>query len=263
MVSKFKKHDGARLAVLDEILAALPRQARAVKEVRTGPYLTAVWVGGEQPESFPFATSCGLASTLAQHEHGGKKPVRKLGALETLTAQDLAEYIKSDSPLEASIGMAALNAMLEVPAHCFAEKHALEIVFERGRNGRVAVVGHFPFVNRLRDEVKEVYVLELKEVPGDLPSSKAKEILPCDVIVLTATVLMNGTYHEMLPLCFHAFTVMMGPSTPASPALWDYGVDVLAGTTVIDPKACLRAVSQGAGYRDLTDVKKWTWIREG
>ncbi|MBW2091818.1 MAG: DUF364 domain-containing protein [Deltaproteobacteria bacterium] len=256
-----ENNNGARLTVLDEMLKTLPGEPVLVRDVRTGPFLTIVCVDGGTSSLSGLAPGCGLASTLASHEHGGKKSVREIGNLENLTAQDLAGYLKSDIPLEASIGIATLNAMLEVPAFCFEAKSAIEMVVERGRNRRVAVVGHFPFVERLRKEVGELDVLELKEIPGDLPSSRAKEVLPrCDVIVLTATVLMNGTYHDILPLCSQAFTVMMGPSTPASPKLWDYGVNVLAGSTVIKPEECIRAVSQGAGYRDLTGAKKWTWI---
>ncbi|MBW2084805.1 MAG: hypothetical protein JRI54_02110 [Deltaproteobacteria bacterium] len=128
----------------------------------------------------------------------------------------------------------------------------------------MAVIGHFPFVERLREEAGELHVLELKTIPGDRPAAQAGEILPrCRTVVLTATVLMNGTYHDMLPLCRQPFTAMMGPSTPASPVLWRYGVDVLAGSTVVNPEECLKAVSQGAGYRDLKEsVKKWTWKRK-
>ncbi|MBW1710564.1 MAG: DUF364 domain-containing protein [Deltaproteobacteria bacterium] len=259
MNESHKEDKDSRLTVLDELLQTLPKETLPVKAIRVGPFLTMVCVGDERVES----SGCGLASTLATHEPGRKNLVREVGTLEDLTAQKLAGLLKSNFPLEASIGLAALNAILEVPSSCYEEKPAIEMVFERGRNRRVAVVGHFPFVKKLRQEVKELHVLELKDIPGDLPSSKASEILPaCDVIVLTATVLMNGTYREMLPLCDRAFMVMMGPSAPASPILWYYGVDVLAGSTVVDPGACLRAVSQGAGYRDLKGVKKWTWKRK-
>lgn len=78
---------------------------------------------------------------------------------------------------------------------------------------------------------------------------------------LTATVLMNGTYAEVLPLCREAFTVMLGPSTPASPVLFDHGIDALAGSLIVDPAGTLLAVSQGATYRDLKGVSKWTWIK--
>lgn len=252
--------------LLEEMLKDFPLWAMAIEEIRVGPFLTAVSLEGKRPGSPGHAARCGLASTLAQHQPGGEghaARVHKVGSLEALEAKRLARYLLSEIPLEASIGMATLNAALDIPPQCFNERRILDLVLAEGRGQRVAVVGHFPFVRQLRKGAKELHVLELNPAQGDLPASRAGDILPtCQAVVLTATVLMNGTYGEMLPLCSGAFTVMVGPSTPPSPVLFEYGVDVLAGSLVIDPEGTLRAVSQGATYRDLRGVRKWTWTRE-
>jgi hypothetical protein len=135
------------------------------------------------------------------------------------------------------------------------------LIMKKVPGRRVAVLGHFPFIAELSEQAKEVHALELRPGAGESHASRANEILPgCEVVVLTATVLMNGTYREVLPLCAQAYTVMLGPSTPPSPVLFGFGVDVLAGSLVTDPEATLRGVSQGATYRDLASVRKWTWI---
>ena len=248
-----------KVNLLKEIVASLPNENIPVREVRIGPYLTAVAVG-EPGEAEPLA--CGLASTVAPYLPGMKKMVRSTGSLEKLTAGELAAYLESDFPLETTIGLAAVNALLKVPEHCYEADHAMDMIWEKGRGNTVGVVGHFPFVDKLREKVGRLYVLEQNTLPGDLPADKASEVLPdCNVVVVTATIFINGTFREILPLCRDAFTVVMGPSTPPSPILFEAGVDALAGSTVTDADEILKAVSQGASYRDLSGVKKWTYLR--
>jgi len=44
---------------------------------------------------------------------------------------------------------------------------------------------------------------------------------------------------------------VLGPSTPLSPVLFDYGVDLLCGSIVTDIEPVLRAVRQGANFRQV------------
>ena len=61
-----------------------------------------------------------------------------------------------------------------------------------------------------------------------------------------------------------AFVLVLGPTTPLSPVLFNYGVDVISGTLVTDPETVLRYVSQGASFRQVKrskGVKLLTLIR--
>jgi uncharacterized protein (DUF4213/DUF364 family) len=46
--------------------------------------------------------------------------------------------------------------------------------------------------------------------------------------------------------------LLLGPSTPLSPVLFEYGVSALSGTLVVDIPAIVVGVSQGATFRQLT-----------
>ncbi len=93
----------------------------------------------------------------------------------------------------------------------------------------------------------------------DLPADEAARVLPpADVVALTAASLINHTIDDLLALCRpDAYVVLMGPSTPLWPGLFERGVhrtlrvDVLAGSLVTDIETVLRAVGQGATFRQL------------
>jgi len=232
--------------IIDDLLAALPGDA-PVQHVLIGAFWTAVVVETTQ------GPCCGLASAMRPAEHHGGFPVRDAGDLTRHSALELAALLRSDSLLEASVGLATVNALLPVDETRCTEANAQDIVLERGAGRRVAVVGHFPFVTRLRQVAAHCDVLELRPRPGDLPADDATRILPqADVVALTSTSLINHTCDDLLPLCRpDAFVVMMGPSTPLWPGLFALGGDVLSGSRVTDIETVLRVAGQGATFRQL------------
>ena len=48
---------------------------------------------------------------------------------------------------------------------------------------------------------------------------------------------------------------MLGPSTPLSPVLFDYGLDTIGGAVAEDTEIVLTQVEQGAGFRKLKRVR--------
>ena len=58
-----------------------------------------------------------------------------------------------------------------------------------------------------------------------------------------------------------AVVMVLGPTTPMSPVLFDYGVDVISGTRVVDTDTVLRFVSQGASFKQIEGVKLLTMTR--
>ena len=100
--------------------------------------------------------------------------------------------------------------------------------------------------------------------PGDMPAEAAPELIPqADVIGLTASTLLNGTF-ESLSALFppRALVVMMGPSTPLSHVLFDYGVTMLAGTLVTEPETALRYVTQGSSLHRLPGLRRFTMMKK-
>jgi uncharacterized protein (DUF4213/DUF364 family) len=90
----------------------------------------------------------------------------------------LAEYAKSEILLEASIGMATINSLIDIKESKCIEKNAFEIILEKGQGKNVAIVGHFPWIPKLKGKTKNLWVLEQRLKGGDLPAEEADRILP-------------------------------------------------------------------------------------
>ncbi|MRR29075.1 hypothetical protein EG834_01770 [bacterium] len=202
--------------------------------------------------------SCGLAATLANPAfmHRCNPSVANAGHLLEMSTAELVNLAESDSYTEVSIGLAAINALVPInPADCV-ELNAEVYLREHAMHKNVALVGHFPFVERLKPDLNNLWVLELDPRDGDIPAELAPEYIPkADVVAITATTLINHTFEGLLALCRPESRVMvLGPSTPLSPVLFDKGVDLLCGTIVTDPKAAFLGISQGASSHQLHEA---------
>jgi hypothetical protein len=101
--------------------------------------------------------------------------------------------------------------------------------------------------------VGKLWVLEQNPQNDDLPAEAAASIIPkADVVAITGTALINGTFEGLAALCRpDARVLVLGPSTPLSAIMFDHGVHLLSGSVVEDVEGVLRAASQGANFRQL------------
>jgi uncharacterized protein len=198
---------------------------------------------------------CGLAATLCNPEfdHKLQPSVHRAGGLHKMNPADLTGLVESRSFTEVSIGLAAINALLPRNPDQWMDLHAEEYLVKHGANKNIVVVGHFPFVDRLRPAAKNLWVLELNPREGDLPAKAAPEIIPqADMVAITATTLINKTFQGLIELCQpEARVILVGPSTPLSPVMYEYGIDILSGTIVTDPQAVLIGIGQGISFHQL------------
>lgn len=235
------------MQMIRDILDTLPDGR--VMDVRIGLHWIAVTaeVNGVQ--------RCGLASTLAaEHHHHRQEPnVPQAGSLEMLSGRQLAEMALSCNPTQASIGIAAMNALLPPCPQLWFEANAEDTIATHGLGKRVVLVGRFPFTERLRERVSELLVLEQNPAPGDLPASAAPEVIPgADVLAITGMTFANHTLEGLLALRSpRSKVIILGPSTPLSPVLFNYGVDILSGAVVVAIEPVLRTVSQGGDFRQV------------
>jgi len=240
------------MKILDDLLFSLKGNDFQVKSVHTCVFWTAV-----------ITKHCGLSSTFRNEGLPHDRAVRDVGNLTQKTALELAEYARSDNLLEASIGMATINSLIDIDESKCIEKNAFEILLEKGERKNVAVVGHFPWIPKLRGRVKNLWVLEQRIREGDLPATEAERILPeCDVVGITGTSFINHTIEGLLKLCKKAFVVLIGPTSPLSPILFEYGIDAICGSKVVDVEKVIRSISEGATFKEMSGVKLLTLMKK-
>ncbi len=232
------------------ILPALLNQITdgQVLDVRLGLHWTAVVV------EVKGRRQCGLsASIFPGHLHKSEPDVPLAGGLDRLSGLDLAEFVLQNEPILASIGLAALNALLPRPEYSSPGANAEDLIAAYGAGKNVVLVGHFPFVPRLRSRVGKLVVLEQNPGSDDMPADAAPNVLPsAQVVAITAMTLINHTLESLVSLCPSAEMVMLiGPSTPLTPRLFDFGIDILSGVDLTEIDPVLRVVSQGGNFRQV------------
>jgi uncharacterized protein (DUF4213/DUF364 family) len=242
------------MKILDDLMATLDTDVE-VRDVRLGLFHTAV-----------LTRQCGLAATLPRDALRQEQPsIGEPGGLLEKSANELMRMAYSDKILEAAIGMATVNSLLEVNEEQCQELNAAKLIAERGRDKRVAIVGHFPFVPTLREVVDKLWVIEKNPKEGDLTEDEAENLIPqADVIGITGTAFTNHTIEKLLKLCRpDAYVVIIGDTAPLSPVLFDHGINAISGTRVIDPELALNCVSQGATYPQIKGVRQLTMMTGG
>jgi len=227
------------MKLVDDLINAVKGNEAPAKDVRVGLTWTGVW-----------GKYCGLSRTYSNPvmAHSGVKDIDKL--IEKTTLQ-LAKYAKSWHLVEAGIGVAAINSMIKPKGK--RGINAIDVIIKEGKNKKLVVVGKFPRLDEMRAVAKELWVLELEPSlinPEEnvLPSTAAEHKIPnCDILAITGSALVNKSMEHLLKLGRNAYTIVLGPSTPMSEILFDYGVDMLAGADVLKPKQIMEKVSRGGG----------------
>ena len=130
---------------------------------------------------------CGLASTLkGVHAHTGEPTIPGAGNLIARPAIELARMVQGEDPTRVSLGMAAINSMLPQYPETWTDRNVEQVLADLGKEKPVALIGHFPFVPRLRQVVCCLDVIDRNPLPGDHPETAAADILPkAGVVAIT------------------------------------------------------------------------------
>ena len=240
------------MQILDDLIASL-NFSTTVRDIRQGIFHTGV-----------LTRHCGLAATLPRDVLCQEDSlVRQPGFLLRKTPRELARLCYSPKLLEAAIGMATINSLLTVDENRCCELNAAELIIQKGRDKRVAIVGHFPFISRVKHAAKETWIIEKNPQGNDASESEAGCLIPkADVVAITGSAFTNHTIEHLLRLCEpKAYVITLGDTAPLSTVLFEYGLDAISGTIVTDSKLALHCVSQGANFRQIQGVKRLTLYR--
>ncbi|HEX2910049.1 MAG TPA: DUF364 domain-containing protein [Chloroflexia bacterium] len=244
--------------VLDAILQTLPRGWQAVY-VYIGVNWTISLVqnkAGEQQAGLAATPSPERVAVQARFAPG-------LNRLEMADATELATLAHSPDSVASAVGFATLNALLHPAPEQLSSIDAGDWLQEHGRNKKVAMVGRFPFKEELDEVAEKLWVLELKPLPGEYSSEEASRILPqAEIVAITASTLINHTLEGLLKAVRpQTKVVLLGPTTPLTPVLFDYGVDLLCGVQVAELEPLLASIKQGVSFRHMQGLKRVSLAR--
>lgn len=196
----------------------------------------------------------GLALTVRQRAGTAHNDVKIIG--EPL--KKVAGLVKSWYFLEASVGLAAINAwyntpdkmektgLLEKDADGSDKGDAFKVFGNAVAGKKVAVIGHFPYIEKRLKPICDLSILEREPQKGDYPDSACEFILPeQDYVFITGMTLTNKTLPRLLELCENARVCLVGPSAPLSYILKDYGVYCVSGFCATDRETTAEAVRRG------------------
>jgi hypothetical protein len=228
-----------------------------VADVRIGLGYTAVLLNdGRAGVAYTFKE--GLAEGCSVFQ--GTRP------LAGRSSHELMAYLGSANLVESSVGLAAVNALVNQKAEI--EGDILESL-DLKKEDRVGMVGFFgPLVPSLKKKVNELLIFEESTSRGEglLPAEQAQERLPeCDVALITSTSLINGTIDALLAATEKCReTALLGASTPLIPEVFqDFKVTLLSGVVVIDPTGIAAVVSEGGGMKFFKGLvtKTNVWVK--
>ncbi|MBN2324708.1 MAG: DUF364 domain-containing protein [Spirochaetes bacterium] len=222
-----------------------------ISDVRIGLCYTAVRLeSGKTGVAYTFREKIPPGCISRERPFAGE-PVSSV--LKLITSADL---------LERTVGIAAVNALVNRKREGLVEGDALEILSPK-EDDVVGMVGFFgPFVPILKQSVRELRIFEKvpKKAEGLYPEKAAYELLPsCSVAIITATSLINETFEPLAEAAARCRkTMLVGSSTPLAGDLFGrYGINVLSGIIVTGPEEILRIVGECGGTRHFRgNVKK-------
>lgn len=230
---------------------------KMVKDIRAGLSYTCVQLEDN---------SCGLAYTFRNELGNCCGILNNAGNLIGRSCSELIPWARNSNRLMAAIGLAAINAVLNSP-HIDWDTGNVISALEVSPSDTFGMVGEFrPILNEIENKTSNIFVFEqdLTKNNGLYPEDAIPRLLPkCDVVMITATSIINHTIDEVLANCKSAREVcLVGPSTPLCTELFKLSnVTLLAGSVVVNPELVLQIVSQGGGTRAMKPAIKQVLVR--
>ncbi len=210
--------------------------------------------------------ACGAAYTFQGGPACGCHLFGEAGNVSGRPVRELIPWVGENHLLKASVGLAAINAVLNRPDPAHLHGNVLEVLSVQP-DETFGMIGEFrPILAGVRKMTEHIYVFEQNLSKGDhlYAEDQIPAYLPrCDVVVVTATSIINHTIDGVLEHCRHARQVcLVGPSTPLCPqAFADTPVTLLAGSVAVDPERLLQIVGQAGGTMHMKPAIEQVMMR--
>ena len=223
------------MGLLEDLVDGARGHDEQISNIIMSPYWTLVTSGAP-----------GVASTLGCQPECGAALKETILHSRTPSLLDLAF---SEDLAEAAVGIATLNSVLGRYTEPGKAKRGM---LPRARGKKVAVVGRFPFVERLRELADQVWTISSAMGDGEYAESEAGNILHvADISIIAGAAVVDHSLERYLEWAEPSYTIVFGPTTPLSPVLFRYGADRLGGIKVTNEVRLATTIAAGA--EDISD----------
>ena len=192
-----------------------------------------------------------------------------VAAFQKLTTADLACLILSPAGLEAAIGMAALNSALDLSPieNRLQQVNAFDVLLQGGKIRTYQLSAISPLLSILKRKriARNLWVFELKPKTNDDLLRRNISLSMCresDIVLMSGTTLIHHTFEAISSYFNGSYNIMAGPSTPLSPILFDFGIDMISGTVVTDTEKARESFSRGAKFREAQGLRFVSLLRD-
>jgi len=239
------------MTVIETLLADLPVGCRVIYV-----YVGANWILSLVSDSDNMQLA-GVASTPRQIAAESRFQIGHYTLDEA--AQTTANLLLSDDPTTAAVGLATVNALNRLDEAELYNDDAANWLSAQCVNRNIAMFGRFPFIDgEIRPFARQVWVFEQEPQGDELYISEIAPVLPeADIVAITGSTVINHTIDAILPhVNPDSLVVVLGPSTPLSPKLFNCGVDALFGVRVVDVQRVVESVLAGDGFQKMQGLQR-------
>lgn len=160
----------------------------------------------------------------------------------------------SNNPLEISVGLAAINAILNNKKNSLFNTFKGDIFSQLNLSGKdeVLMIGYFESIyNKLKGKVKKIWVIE--KIWGNSHFNISETIHKIKLAIITSSTLLNKTLENFLEITKEIPEVLLiGPSTPLKPEIFkNTPITWLCGSIVKDPELLFRSICEGKGAKSF------------
>lgn len=183
------------------------------------------------------------------------------GNFDNKKAIELLEFLKTYDTLKVGIGLATLNSLIKPPKE-YELINIFDYLVEKAKDKRVVFIGHFEDIKKLQGVTKEIIIIERKPKEGDFLDTFQEYLIPKgDIIAITGSTFVNKSIKRILELSKGKYVIVFGPSTPLSPILFDYGVDMIGGIVSKDNLKVFNIISQGGSIKNFKSYVDFVIIK--
>ena len=161
---------------------------------------------------------------------------------------ELAAGCNSDNPFDRALALASINAYFNRPQLEGKSTNGLNL-FCHSDNLKTVSIGRFPAIENKFPRIK---VIEKNPGVNDYPITESSNLLKsADQVIITASALNSEEFIDYLQFAENARIMIIGPSTPMSPLLFNNGISILAGFVITHPSKAIDIILQGGSIKQL------------